>query len=167
MATAAETTVATLVAVVVTASLPCYLYGAWIVLREDVVTWSVLVRHLTFVGVGLVLTTVPVLAWMVPRFLEQVDGFVAVHAFLGVQAYALLAFALTGIVRLFVLKRRHDLYHEPDPDVALDDLHEDVDVWRFRLRVGVFGYLALWLLAWAVGLARYALIYDPLGVLGL
>ena len=161
MATAAEFAAATAVAAVVSASLPFYLYGAWIVIRADYVTWRVLVRHLSFVATGLVLTTGPVLAWMVPRFLGQLDGFTAVHAFLGVQAYALLTFALTGIVRIFQVKRAHDLYHEPDPDVGLDELHEDMDAWRFRLRVGVFGYLILWLLAWVVGLVRYVIIYDP------
>lgn len=162
MPTAAETTSATLVAVVVSASLPFYLYGAWIVLRETVVTWRVLVKHLAVIGVGLMLTTGPILAWMVPRLLDQLDGFVALHAFLGIQAYALLTFALTGIVRIFQVKRRHDLYQDPDPDLELSALHEDMDVWRFRLRVGVFGYFVLWLLAWLVGLARYAVVYNPL-----
>ena len=52
MPTAGEATVATLVAVVVTASLPCYLYGAWLILDADVVTWRVLTRHLAVIGVG-------------------------------------------------------------------------------------------------------------------
>ncbi|MFB6354117.1 MAG: hypothetical protein ABEJ92_08540 [Halobacteriales archaeon] len=167
MPTAAEFAAASAVTVVVSASLPCYLYGAWVVLREPVVTWRVLVRHLTYIGVGLVLTTAPAVAWMLPRFLDRFDGLAALHAFLGLQAYALLVFALTGIVRLFRLKRRHDLYHEPDPDIELDELDGNVDAWRFRLRVGVFGYLGLWVLAWVVGLLRYVLIYDPLGRAGL
>ena len=162
MPTAAEFRAATLVVAAVSASLPFYLYGAWVVLREDVVTWRVLTRHLSFIAVGLTLTTVPILAWMLPRTLDQFDGFVGVHAFLGFQAYALLTFALTGIVRIFQVKRRHDLYHEPDPNVVLADLHEDVDKWRSRLRIGVFGYLVLWTLAWLVGLARYLLVYSPL-----
>ena len=161
MPTGAEFRAATLVAVAVSASLPFYLYGAWVVLRADVVTWRVLTRHLSFIAVGLALTTAPILAWMLPRTLAQLDGFVAVHAFLGVQAYALLTFALTGIARIFQVKRRHDLYHDPDPDIELSALHEDMDTWRFRLRVGVFGYLVFWLLAWAVGLARYLLVYGP------
>jgi hypothetical protein len=163
MPTGAETAAATASAAVVTASLPFYLYGAWVVLREDYVSWRVLVRHLAFIAVGLALTTGPVVGWMLPRFLDQLDGYTAVHAFLGVQAYALLTFALTGIVRIFQVKRAHDLYHEPDPDLDIGELHEDMDAWRFRLRVGVFGYLALWVAAWLVGLARYALVYDPLG----
>lgn len=162
MPTAAEFATATLVAAVVSASLPFYLYGAWIVLREEIVTWTVLVRHLTFIGIGLVLTTGPVLLWMLPRLLDQLDGLTGVHAFLGVQAYALLTVALTGIVRIFQVKRAHDLYHDPDPELELSALHEDMDAWRFRLRVGVFGYLGFWVLAWLVGLVRYAIIYDPL-----
>lgn len=162
MPTAAEFWTATAVVAAVSASLPFYLYGAWVVLREDVVTWRVLVRHLSFIAVGLALTTAPILLWMLPRLLSQLDGFTGLHAFLGFQAYALLVFALTGIVRIFQVKREHDLYHEPDPDIELSELHEDMDAWRFRLRVGVFGYLGFWLLAWLVGLARYVLIYDPL-----
>ncbi|MFB6360210.1 MAG: hypothetical protein ABEH59_02700 [Halobacteriales archaeon] len=161
MATAAEFWIATFVVVVVSASLPFFLYGAWIVLREDVVTWAVLIRHLTVIAAGLALTTAPILLWMLPRLLEQLDSFTILHAFLGFQAYALLLFALTGIVRIFQVKRRHDLYHEPDPEIELSELHEDMDAWRFRLRVGVFGYLGFWLLAWLVGLARYVVIYDP------
>ncbi|NIQ56860.1 MAG: hypothetical protein GWN85_26360, partial [Gemmatimonadetes bacterium] len=67
MSSAAEFRAATLVAVAVSASLPFYLYGAWVVLREDVVTWRVLTRHLSFIAVGLTLTTVPILVWMLPR----------------------------------------------------------------------------------------------------
>lgn len=163
MPTATEFAIATVVTVVVSASLPFYLYGAWVVLREDYVTWRVLVRHLRFIAIGLVLTTGPILLWMVPRLLDQLDGFTGLHTFLGVQAYALLTFALTGIVRIFQVKREHDLYHEPAPDIELSELHEDMAAWRFRLRVGVFGYLVFWVLAWLVGLARYAIVYDPLG----
>ncbi|NIQ56859.1 MAG: hypothetical protein GWN85_26355, partial [Gemmatimonadetes bacterium] len=57
-------------------------------------------------------------------------------------------------------------YHAPDPDIELSELHEDMDKWRSRLRVGVFGYVVLWLLAWLLGLAQYALLYDPLVTLG-
>jgi len=162
MVTAAEFWIATLVVAVVSASLPFYLYGAWIVLRVDIVTWTVLMRHLRFIGVGLSLTTGPIVLWMLPRLLNQLDSFTAVHAFLGFQAYALLLFALTGIVRIFQVKRRHDYYHDPDPEIELTELHEDIDAWRFRLRVGVFGYLGFWLLAWLVGLVRYFVIYQPI-----
>jgi len=31
--------------------------------------------------------------------------------------------------------------------------------WRFRLRMGVFGYVILWLLAWVVGTVRYVIFY--------
>jgi hypothetical protein len=162
MATPGDTAIATVVALVVTASFPFYLYGAWIILQHETVTWGVLTHHLKFVGTGLALTTLPVLGWMAPRLLwgpVGFDGFTALHVFLGVQAYALLTFALTGIVRIFQVKRRHDLYNDPDPEMAISDLHENMSAWRFRLRVGVFGYVILWLLAWIVGVARYVLVY--------
>jgi uncharacterized membrane protein YuzA (DUF378 family) len=154
--------IATVVALTVTASFPFYLYGAWIILQSETVTWSVLTRHLTFVGTGLALTTIPVVTWMAPRLIWGTvgfDSFTALHAFLGVQAYALLLFALTGIARIFQVKRRHDLYNEPDPEMAISELHENMGAWRFRLRIGVFGYVILWLLAWLVGTARYVLFY--------
>lgn len=154
-----ELAVATIVAVVVTLSLPFYLYGAWIVLDAEVVTWAVLVRHLRYIAVGLSLTTVPVATWMFPRAFDQLGGLLAVHAFFGLQAYAMLAVALTGIVRIFQVKWTHDLYHDPDPSLDLDDLHEHVPAWRRRLRVGVFGYLVFWLLAYLLGLVRFALRY--------
>jgi hypothetical protein len=37
--------------------------------------------------------------------------------------------------------------------------------WRRRLRIGVFGYVLFWLLAFVVGLARYVTEYQPLGSL--
>jgi len=157
-----EAVIATAVALTVTASFPFYLYGAWIVLRSETVMWDVLTRHLLFVAVGLALTTIPVVTWMIPRLLGPdvgFRGFTGLHTFLGIQAYALLLFALTGIVRIFQVKRRHDLYHEPDPEMPISDLHENMDAWRFRLRVGVFGYVILWLLAWLVGTVRYVLVY--------
>lgn len=159
MPTGTETSIATLVAVLITASLPFYLYGAWVILTVNVVTWRVLVRHLKFILTGLILTTLPIIGWMMPRFLEQLDGFLALHAFLGLQAYALLVFALTGIVRIFQAKHTHDLYRNPDQDIAIDDLHEDMSAWRFRLRVGVFGFLLFWLLSWLVGMARFGIVY--------
>ena len=162
MATPGETTIATAVALTVTASFPFYLYGAWIVLQSETITWSVLTRHLTFVGTGLALTTIPVAMWMVPRLVwgsVGFDSFTALHVFLGVQAYALLLFALTGIVRIFQVKRHYDAYHDPDPEMSISDLHENMDAWRFRLRMGVFGYVILWLLAWVVGTVRYVIFY--------
>ena len=157
----ADRTVATVVLLVVTASLPFYLYGAWIILdrERDNVTWDLLTRHLSFILPGLVLTTVPVLVWMAPRFDDQFGGLSAVHAFLGLQAYALLVFGLTGIYRIFQVKRVHDLYHDPGDDVNLNDLHENMGAWRGRLRVGVFGYTFFWLLAYLVGVYRYYLRY--------
>jgi len=162
MASPGETTVATAVLAVVTASFPFYLYGAWIILQSETVTWPVLTRHLKYVGTGLALTTVPMLTWMAPRLIGDAvgfDSFTALHAFLGIQAYALLLFAFTGIVRIFQVKRRHDLYHDPDPEIAISELHENMSAWRFRLRIGVFGYVILWVLAWVVGAARYVLVY--------
>ena len=153
-----ESLLAALDVLVVTASLPFYLYGAWYILEVETVTWADLVYHLKFIAAGLVLTTVPVAAWMIPR-LFPLDSFVALHAFLGLQAYAMLAFALTGIVRIFQVKRRHDLYHEPDPDLDIGELHENMGSWRSRLRVGVAGYVLFWLLAWIVGFVRFALVH--------
>ena len=150
-----EAAVATIALLSVTASLPFYLYGAWYILEQEVVTWSVLTHHLKFIVVGLVLTTVPILTWMLPRFPDQLGGLAAVHAFLGVQAYALLVFALTGIVRILQVKRAHDLYEKPTQDVDISSLHENMDAWRGRLRLGVFGYVVLWILAWLLGIVRY------------
>lgn len=150
-----EAALATIALLVVTASLPFYLYGAWYILDQEVVTWAVLTHHLKFIAVGLVLTTIPVVGWMLPRFLDQLGGLAAVHAFLGVQAYAMLVFALTGIFRILQVKRAHDLYDDPDQDVDISDLHENMDAWRGRLRVGVAGYVVLWLLAWILGVVRY------------
>lgn len=150
---------ATLAALVVTVSFPFYLYGAWIIIENEPVTWSVLVRHLSFILVGLALTTGPVLGWMAPRLLDQLTGFAAMHAIFGLQAYAFLVFALTGIVRIFQAKYEHDLYGDPDQEVAIDDLHENMSAWRFRLRVGVAGYVLCWLIAYVIGIAQYALSY--------
>ncbi|UWG51405.1 putative membrane protein [Halalkaliarchaeum sp. AArc-CO] len=151
--------IATAVLVVVSASLPFYLYGTWIMLRAREVTWEVLVHHLKFVTVGLALTTVPTVGWMLPRLFDQLSGIAAVHAFLGLQAYALLAVGLTGIARIYQAKRDADLYHRPDQDVSLSDLHENVGAWRARLRVGVFGYTFFWLCAWFSGIYRYLQLY--------
>jgi len=146
---------ATAAALVVTATLPFYLYGAWIVIDAEVVTWDVLVHHLSFVVPGVVLNTIPVVVWMVPRLFMQLQGVNVLHAFLGLQAYALLLFGLTGIVQILRVKRRHGLYENPDQKTSLSDLHENADSWRTRLRIGVFGYLIFWILAYVVGLYRY------------
>jgi hypothetical protein len=154
-----DAAVATLAGLSVTASLPFYLYGAWIVLDTETVTWSVLTRHLKYILVGLVLTTVPVVGWMAPRLMDQFGGLAVLHAVLGLQAYAMLAFALTGIVRIFQAKYEADLYRDPDPDVDLNDLHENMSAWRGRLRVGVFGYVIFWLGAYLVGIVRYVQLH--------
>ena len=155
-----DATVATIVAIAVTASFPCFLYGAWIMIDAKAVTWDVLTYHLKFIVTGLALTTVPLLVWMLPRLFQQLGGASALHAFLGLQAYAMLAFGFTGIVRIFRAKREHDLYHDYDEDVLLDEIGSDrMDHWRSRLRIGVFGYVIFWLLAYVVGIARYALRY--------
>lgn len=156
----ADATVATVVALAVTASFPCFLYGAWIMIDAEPVTWGVLTYHLKFIAAGLALTTVPLVGWMLPRLANQLGGASALHAFLGLQAYAMLVFALTGIVRIFRAKWEHNLYHDYDEDVLLSEIgSERMDHWRSRLRIGVFGYVIFWLLAYIVGIARYALRY--------
>lgn len=155
-----EGLVATVVLLSVTLSLPCFLYGAYYIIETEPVTWDVLVHHLKFVTTGLVLTTVPMLLWMLPRLPDQLGGLSAVHAYLGLQAYALLAFGGTGIVRIFRAKRQHDLYNDYDEDVLLDEIGgETMDHWRSRLRIGVFGYVGFWILAYLVGVVRYGLRY--------
>jgi len=150
-----DTTIATGAALMVTASLPFYLYGAWIMIDAETVSWDVLVHHLKFIVPGLVLNTIPVVAWMVPRLLDQLGGVTVLHAILGLQAYALLILALTGIVRILQVKRDADLYADPTKVVDLDELHPDMSAWRGRLRVGVFGYVIFWFLAWLLGLYQY------------
>ncbi|WP_436923769.1 DUF7321 family protein [Halosimplex amylolyticum] len=155
--------VATVVLLAVTASFPCFFYGAWYIIETEPVTWDVLMHHLKFVVTGLVLTTVPLVTWMAPRLLDQFGSFAMVHAFLGMQAYALLAFGMTGIVRIFSAKRRYDLYNDYDEDVLLDEIGSDrMDHWRSRVRIGVFGYVIFWVLAYGAGVARYVLRYDIL-----
>jgi hypothetical protein len=86
-------------------------------------------------------------------------GLAMLHAFLGLQAYALLLLALTGIVRIFQAKHNADLYRDPDPEADIGELHEHMGAWRRRLRVGVFGYTFLWILAYLVGIYRYLVDY--------
>ncbi|SEO39153.1 hypothetical protein SAMN04487948_102199 [Halogranum amylolyticum] len=150
-----DTAIATAAALMVTASFPFYLYGAWIMIDAETVTWDVLVYHLKFIVVGLTLNTIPVVTWMVPRLLEQFSGLSALHAVLGLQAYAMLVFALTGIVRIFQAKRAANLYRDPGQDVDLDDLHEHMGAWRGRLRLGVVGYVLFWIGAYLLGVYRY------------
>jgi hypothetical protein len=155
-----DTLVATVVLVAVTASFPCFLYGAWIMIDAEEVTWGVLTYHLKFILTGLALTTIPMLFWMMPKLFDQFGGFAILHAFLGLQAYAMLTFGGTGIVRIFRAKQKHDLYNEYDEDVLLDEIGTDrMRFWRRRLRIGVFGYVFFWLLAYAAGVARYLAKY--------
>ena len=152
--------IATIVLVSVTLSLPCFLYGAYYIIETEPVTWGVLVHHLKFVVTGLVLTTVPLVFWMAPRLPDQFGGLSALHAILGLQAYAMLAFGFTGIVRIFRAKWEHDLYHDYDEDVLLDEIGgPTMSHWRSRLRIGVFGYVVFWLLAYVVGVARFVIRY--------
>jgi hypothetical protein len=151
----ADAVIATVAAAMVTASLPFYLYGAWVMIDAETVTWGVLTYHLKFIVTGLTLNTVPVVGWMAPRLLSQFGGLAVIHAFLGLQAYALLAFALTGIVRIFQAKRAADLYDDPDQDIDIDDLHENMSAWRGRLRIGVVGYVVFWFGAYLVGIYRF------------
>jgi hypothetical protein len=154
-----ETVAATAAALMVTASFPFYVYGAWYIIDVETVTWDALLYHLKFIVPGLVLNTVPVVVWMIPRLLDQLSGPAVLHAVLGLQAYALLAFALTGIVRIFQAKRQADLYRNPDPDVDIGELHENMGAWRGRLRIGVFGYVLFWIFAWLLGVYRYVILY--------
>ncbi|NIB98975.1 hypothetical protein [Halobacterium sp. R2-5] len=154
-----DVTVASVAAVLVTASFPCYLYGAWIIIDAETVTWGTLRHHLSYIFVGLALNTVPVVVWMVPQLFDQLGGFAVLHAFFGVQAYALLAFALTGIVPILRAKREYNLYNDPDQDVDLDEIHENMSAWRLRLRAGVVGYVLCWLAAWVLGVARFVMKY--------
>ncbi len=152
--------IATVVTVAVTLSFPCFLYGAYYIIETEPVTWDVLMHHLKFIGAGLALTTIPMLVWMIPRLTNQYSGAALVHAFLGLQAYALLAFGGTGIVRIFRAKRKHDLYNDYDEDVLLEEIGLDnLDHWRSRLRIGVFGYVFFWILAYLVGVLRYLTQY--------
>jgi hypothetical protein len=162
----ADGVVAGVVALAVTVSLPCFLYGAWIMLDNDPITWGVLTWHLKYILTGLTLTTVPLLLWMFPRLFglgghtAQFGGYAVIHAFLGLTAYAFLVFGFTGIVRIFRAKWEHDLYHDYDQDVLLDEIGGDrMDHWRSRLRVGVFGYTFFWILAWLTGLWQFVSRY--------
>ncbi|WP_254273945.1 DUF7321 family protein [Haloarcula marina] len=155
-----ESVVASVALVSVTLSFPCFVYGAYYIIETEPVTWDVLVHHLKFVVTGLALTTVPMVFWMAPRLPDQLGGLSAVHAYLGLQAYALLLFGGTGIVRIFRAKREHDLYNDYDEDLLLDEIGgEQMSHWRSRLRIGVFGYVIFWMLAYVVGAARYVLRY--------
>lgn len=155
-----DATVATAVAGLVTLSLPLYLYGVWIILSTDVVTWTVLLRHLRAIGLALACTGVGVAGWMVPALLDgRFTSTIGVHVFLALQSYALLIVGLWGIVPIYRAKRRHNLYHEPDPEMDLSELDDRMDQWRRRLRVGVFGHLFFWFLAYLLGLAVYLQLY--------
>lgn len=146
---------ATLTAGMLTASLGFYLYGSWLIITASPVTWTILRRHLWYISIGLALTTIPLLSWMLPRLFSRFGGFLTVHGFLGLQAYAFLLFAVCGIVPIVQAKWRHDLYAESSSEVALDDLHENMSAWRLRLRIGVVGYLLFWFLSYILGLAYY------------
>jgi len=147
---------AVLAVLLVTASLPFYLYAAYVIVLADPVTWADLRRHVLLISVGLVLNTVPVVGWMVPRLLAQLGGLSSVHAFLGLQAYAFLLFGLTGVYRLYRAKQAHDQYANPTPTVELADLDpQHVGAWRGRIRVGVVGWLVFWLLAYVTGFALF------------
>jgi len=154
-----DATSAAIATLSVTASFPFFIYGAWIMLDAETVTWDVLIHHLKYIVVGLTLTTVPMVVWMIPRLFEQLSGLSALHAILGLQAYAMLLFALTGIVRIFQAKWNANLYQDPDQDIDLDDLHENMSAWRGRLRIGVFGYTIFWLGAWLTGFYRFIVSY--------
>jgi hypothetical protein len=150
-----ETGVATLTCVMLTASLGFYLYGSWLIITTNPVTWRILRHHLVVISIGLVLTTAPLLGWMLPRLLARFGGILTGHAFLGFQAYAFLLFAVSGIVPIIRAKRRHELYSSSSSDVLLDELHENIRTWRLRLRVGIVGYLSFWTLSYLLGVVYY------------
>ena len=156
-----DVVIATAALVTITLALPFFIKGADIILSAEYVYWEVLIRHLKYIGTGLVLTTLPILVWMIPRFGAQMGArqLLFVHAFLGLQGYALLVFGLSGIYHVFKEKRRADLYRDPDPDADLNDLHPDMKAWRGRIRIGVFGYLLFWIFSYIAGVARYWAIY--------
>lgn len=166
MAPLPDAVIATVVAIAVTLALPCFLYGAWIMLDAEEILWSTLTYHLKFIFTGLTLTTVPMVFWMIPRlfgwwgYQGQLGGFAILHAIAGTFAYAMLTFGFTGIVRIFRAKYAHDLYTDYDEDVLLAEIgSENMSHWRARLRIGVFGYTVFWLVAWVIGMGRYVARY--------
>jgi hypothetical protein len=128
MGAVADSTIAVVAFLLVTASFPFYLYGAWIMIDAETVTWDTLIYHLQFIVPGLLLNTIPVVFWMGPRLFDQLNGISALHA--------------------------------PDREVDLDDLHENMSAWRGRLRLGVFGYVIFWILAYAVGVFKFVSRYG-------
>lgn len=148
--------VRTAIVFAVSLSLPLYIHGVLVILRSERVTWGVLMRHLRSIIPGVVLTLVPVVSWMLPRFFSgQYSSLLTVHAFFALQAYAFLAIGLWGIIPIFRAKRARGLYREPNPDLELTEIDDRMPHWRRRLRIGVFGYLGFWLIAYATGLAMY------------
>ena len=148
--------VTSVVALLVTASFPFYVYAGYIMIEADPVTWNDVKRHAVYTSIGLVLNTVPVIFWMIPRLGRQLGGLSTFHAFLGLQAYAFLVLALNGVWKIYRAKRRHDAYGENAGDVALTDLDpERMSGWRTQLRLGVIGWLAFWILAYVSGLVLY------------
>lgn len=147
---------ATAALVLVTASFPFYLYAAYIIILADPVTWGDLRRHVIYITIGLVLNTVPVVVWMVPRLFGQLGGISTVHAFLALQAYAFLIIAISGVWKIFRAKQKHDRYSNPVDDIELDELDpERMGAWRTRLRMGVIGWMVFWTLAYVTGVALY------------
>lgn len=146
---------ATAALVLVTASFPFYLYAAYVILLADPVTWRDLRRHVAYITVGLVLNTVPVVVWMIPRLFGQLGGLSTVHAFVALQAYAFLIVAISGVWKIFRAKQAHDRYANPD-DIELDALNpEHMSAWRTRLRMGVIGWMVFWVFAYVTGIALY------------
>lgn len=147
---------ATVAFALVTASFPFYLYAAYVIIEADPVTWTDLKRHVLYISIGLTLNTAPVVLWMMPRLVNQFGGLSTVHAFVGLQAYAFLILAISGVWKIFRAKQRHDRYANPDQDIALTELDpEKMSAWRARLRVGVIGWMVLWIVAYATGLGLY------------
>lgn len=150
-----EATLTTFAAITVTVSFPFYLCGAWVMIDTEMVSWDVLAYHLKIISSELVLNTVPVVMWMLPRLFQQFNRFSTLHTTLGLQAYATLIFALTGIIRIPRVKWEANLCRNPDQDVSLGDLHENTSVWRGRLHVDVFGYVIFWVFTRLLGIYCY------------
>lgn len=139
----------------VTASFPFYVYAAYIMIEADPVLWGDVKRHALYTSVGLTLNTIPVVFWMIPQLFRQFGGLSTVHAFLGLQAYALLVLALNGVWKIYRAKRAYSGYEDPS-GIELTDLDpERMSGWSTQVRLGVIGWMGFWTLAYVTGMLLY------------